>query len=62
MILWRLYERLSRAPVQDNAGMSWDTDGEKVYIYQYKVLVMVLSVSEVTDIRKHLFGEQVCQS
>jgi hypothetical protein len=39
-------------PYRTIPGMSWDTDGNRVYIFQDKVLVMVLSVSEIIDIRK----------
>jgi hypothetical protein len=39
-------------PYRTKPGMSWDTDGERVYVFQDKVLVMVLSVTEIMDIRK----------
>jgi len=44
-------------PYRTKPGMSWDTDGESVYIFQDKVLVMVISVTEIMDIRRKEKGK-----
>lgn len=41
-------------PYRTMPGMSWDTDGEKIYVSLHGKLAMVMSVTEVLDIRKRM--------
>lgn len=51
MINIELSKKFPASPYNTMPGMSWDTDGEKVFVFLHNKLVMVLSVTEILDVR-----------